>query len=136
MGVVVHEGHAAYLPAELEAPRHPGEAGEGFAGVLGVHPQLESRRHRGGGVAGVVETGHGQLEDAEALAGGDELETEVVAPRLDARDLYLRLPRRSRRSPPRPAPATPPPGRRRTRSPCRARPRKTPKASFSSAKDP
>ena len=44
VGVVVDEGDTAELPAELEAPRDAGEAGERPPGVLGLDAELEGGR--------------------------------------------------------------------------------------------
>ena len=88
MGVVVDEGDSAELAAEFEAPRDPGEAGERPPGVLGVDPESEAAGDGRGGVAGVVEAGHGQLEHSEALGRVEQLEAQVVAPGLDAHDAH------------------------------------------------
>src|ERR1035441_4675839 len=86
MGVVVDEGDTPEVPAEFEAPCDPGKAGERPPGVFRVDPELEGCRDGGSRVARVVETGHRQLEQAEALTGAHKLETEVVAPGLDPYD--------------------------------------------------
>ena len=102
MGVVVHEGHPGGLAAELEAPGHPGEAGQGgLAPPRRARPACRAATAASGGVAGVV-----QARDAD----GDRRPARPRA-RTGRRTTELRC----RSSPPsrRSAPALGPDGDRR-----------------------